>query len=172
MKKINLMAIIAITTVFIFSACSKDNVTPSAQDYIDDITGNYKGVYTISDGSGVIDSAYAKIDHHSGNTIEIHCFGDLLDTTFVMDIYAEHDSIMLCDTGENFENSYGHGIGENHMSHSGDNNTEWEHHMKDEHDIGDLHFGGFNMSNRSFGYTFVLQNDSTTQNIRFEGIRE
>lgn len=158
--------------MFIFSACSKDDVTPSALDYINDITGNYKGVYTLSDGSGVTDSAYAEIGHHNGNTIEVHCFGDMLDTTFLMDIYAEHDSIMLCATGENFENTYGHGKGENHMSHNGDNGTEWEHHMGDEHESGDQHFGGFNMSDHSFGYTFVLQKDNTIQNIRFEGIRE
>lgn len=172
MKKNNLLAFIAITTVFIFSACSKDNETPSALDYINDIIGNYKGVYTISDGSGVIDSAYTTIDHHYGNTIEIHCYGDLLDTTFVMDIYAEHDSILLCTTGEYFESTYGYSKGENHMSHNGNNSTEWEHHLGDEHENGDQHFGGFNMSNHSFGYTFVLQKDNALQNIRFEGIKE
>jgi hypothetical protein len=31
--------------------------------------------------------------------------------------------------------------------------SEWMNHMNNEHEEGDEHFGGFNMSNRTFGYT-------------------
>ena len=40
------------------------------------------------------------------------------------------------------------------MSDNQNGETEWEHHMSDEHNEGDEHFGGFDMLNHSYGYTF------------------
>ncbi len=37
-----------------------------------------------------------------------------------------------------------------------DGETEWQHHMDDEHQPGDEHFGGFDMGNHSFGYSFQM----------------
>lgn len=172
MKKIKLIAITAFSaTMLIVSSCNKTDNFPTAIDYINDITGDYEGSFTIS-GSGENSTAYAEITHLSGNEIQIHCYGEILDTSFMMDIYANHDSIMVCATGNDFEETYGHMQGENHMNHHGNNENEWEHHMGDDHEVNDQHFGGFNISHHSFDYTFIIASDNSTEYIRFVGVRQ
>jgi hypothetical protein len=56
---------------------------------------------------------------------------------------------------------YGHMLGEGHnggmMDDMHESETEWMHHMDEEHDEGDGHFGGFDMGNHSFSYTFQMK---------------
>jgi hypothetical protein len=70
---------------------------------------------------------------------------------------------MVCLTGDDFEHMYGHKYGEGHMSGGmmddmQNEETEWMHHMNDEHIDGDEHFGGFDMMQHSFGYKFEMNN--------------
>ena len=161
MKTINLILIMAFSaTMLIITSCSKEESeekSPTALDYINDIIGTYEGIYVESDGLKSSDSAHAIVRHMGGLLLEIHCYGELLDTTFNMNIYANHDSLMLCSTGAAFANMYGHELGGSHMNHHENSTTEWMHHMEDEHDNGDIHYGGFNMSNHSMDYTFRIE---------------
>lgn len=173
MKTMNFIAIMAFSaTMLIVTACNKEDDFPTAVDYINDITGDYEGTYEQIDGSRSTDTAYAEVRHLGGIEVEVHCYGELLDTTFVMDIYAEHDSIMLCANGTAFENTYGHMKGDDHMNHHGNNSTEWMHHLEDDHDIGDQHFGGFNLSHHSLVYTFRIERNNSIEIVRFEGVRQ
>ena len=165
------LLIVFSAAMLIVTSCNKEDDFSSAMDYIKDITGDYEGSYLIIDGTRGNELAKAEVRHLSGIEIEIHCYGDLLDTTFVLDIYANHDSMMLCPTGDNFETTYGHRKGDYHMKHHGNDNSEWMHHLDDDHEINDLHFGGFNLSNHSLGYSFKIEQNNTTEIIRFEGIR-
>lgn len=171
MKKVELLAIMFIAVVLLMlSSCKKTDDYTSALDKINDITGNYEGSFSTNNLKIGGDTAYAEIRHLNGTKLEIHCYGDLLDTTFIMEIYANQDSIMLCATGNDFENLYGHQQGEHHMSHMGQNENEWTHHMADDHTVGDPHFGGFNTEHHSFKYKFVMR-DIPSETITFEGKR-
>ena len=66
----------------------------------------------------------------------------MLDTTMRFSHYYHHGSVKVCLTGDDFENMYGHMLGERHMSGGMMN------HMNDEHHQGDEHFGGFDMNNK------------------------
>jgi hypothetical protein len=175
MKTINLILIMAFSaSMLIITSCSKEEneeKTPTALDYINDIIGTYDGTYMESDGLKISDSAHAVVSHMGGLSLEIHCYGELLDTTFHMNIYANHDSLMLCSTGATFANMYGHELGGSHMNHHENSSTEWMHHMEDEHDDRDIHYGGFNMSNHTMDYTFRIEESNSIKFIRFQGIR-
>jgi hypothetical protein len=44
--------------------------------------------------------------------------------------------------------------------------------MADEHKPGDIHYGGFDMMNHSFGYTFHKNNGSSHMIMNFEGTKK
>lgn len=161
MKKKIKISILALLTIVAFTACEKTDL-----DSIESIEGTYIG--TLSSGSDLKNSS---IITHGGTdaTVEIsqtddgeilaHCYGGEIDTTFMLNYFPHNDSILVCLTGTDFALMYDHMLGAGHMSggmmgHYQNDGTEWEHHMSDEHDEGDEHFGGFDMLNHSFGYTF------------------
>jgi len=171
MKKSELLTLMVVASILLMvSSCKKTDDYTKALDRLNDITGNYEGSFSTDNFKVGGDTAYAEIRHVNGTKLEIHCYGDILDTTFIMEMYANHDSIMLCATGDDFESLYGHQQGEHHMGHMGDNENEWTHHITDDHTVGDPHFGGFNTENHSFKYKFVIK-DVAFESITFEGKR-
>jgi len=178
-NKFFIIGILGFTALFSIISCGKSNDTINGN-----IEGSYYGLFTTSSS---LKSAYAKgtgigegtaevtmIDDHQ---IQIHCFGEEIDTTFILDYYEHNDSIMVCLTGEDFEHMYGHMLGSGHMDgsmmgdiHKGE--TEWMHHMNDEHKPGDLHFGGFDMNKGTFTYSFPMMDGSTPYYLKFQGAKE
>jgi len=49
------------------------------------------------------------------------------------------------------------------------NETEWMHHLNDEHQEDDEHFGGFDMQHQTFGYHFIRTEEGLTYNMVFQG---
>ncbi|MFO7790983.1 MAG: hypothetical protein R6V32_10465, partial [Bacteroidales bacterium] len=91
--------------------------------------------------------------------------------------YEHHDSAYVCFTGERFEEMYGHMLGKGHMMGGmmgdiGNGETEWMHHMDEEHDEGDEHFGGFDMDHHTFSYTFHMNDGHEPRFMHFEGVKE
>lgn len=167
------MKIIMITLIaasLLFVGCEKSN------DSENNIDGTYVGTLSSIDVLKSIPTlspteAFANVKL-IGDKIEVHCYGGELDTTFMLDFYQHNDSVFVCHTGEEFENLYGHMKGDGHMSggmmgdmHHGE--TEWMHHMNDEHKEGDEHFGGFDMEHHSFSYLFTFDN----VDIVFQGVK-
>ena len=161
-----------------FTSCEKSDDIGT-----DEIEGVYTGTFSISsslkssplDGMDK-DHGTAEVNMMGENQIEVHCFGEVMDTTFVLDYYEHNDSVMVCLTGNDFSNMYGHGLGEGHMSggmmrDKSDGETEWMHHMVDEHESGDEHFGGFNMDENSFTYSFRMMEGSTPHYLKFHGVK-
>jgi hypothetical protein len=180
MKTIKLIVHITLSvSVLIITSCKKEEEAqaeyPTALDYVKDITGTYLGYYEQVEGLKNSDTAYCDVSHMGGLLVEIHCYGELLDTTFMMNIYANHDSMMLCATGETFEHMYGHELDGSHMNmnhHGSSSTTEWGHHMEDEHDSGDIqHYGGFSINSHTMDYTFRIEDENSVQYIRFYGTR-
>ena len=181
MRKV-LEGILMITAVLLGLEACNENEMPG----IYKLEGTYKGEFKTGaslNGPFIheagITQATAEVSAISDDEIEVHCYGIELDTTIVLSYYQHNDSVMVCATGDDFDHIYGHMPGEGHMSGSGgmmgdktNNETEWMHHMVDEHANGDEHFGGFDMHDHSFGYTFEMMEGLSVHYLRFEGMKQ
>ncbi len=176
MKKMRLIAMAAGVALLTVTACEK-----SDNDSRDSIEGIYAGTLdtenksgSVSNSSGDENDATAEVAVTSDDQIEVHWYSQHMDTTIMFNHYNHNDSVLVCFTGEDFENMYGHMPGEGHMSgghmsdmHDGE--TEWMHHMADEHDEGDEHFGGFDMQHHTFSYHFEMMDGDTPYTLTFQG---
>ena len=54
----------------------------------------------------------------------------------------------------------------------GNNSTEWGKHMNSEHKSGDEHFGGFNMLDNTFGYSFKMMQGDSVYYKKFHGTKK
>ena len=153
-------------------------------DNISGIEGTYEGSFSKStslksdvlDGNGEHDGI-AEVTMMGENQIQVHCFGNEIDTTIMLDYFEHNDSVMVCLTGYDFESTYGHMSGEGHMSGGmmGDissGETEWMHHMNDEHEEGDEHPGSFDMVHGTFSYAFRIMENHTPYYLKFHGIKD
>lgn len=177
MNKLNMIksnTLLSFILALSFFACDNNDDMIS-----DDITGTYIGTITSdvankSNTNKSIKGATA-IVRKVGDNIEVHCFDENFDETVILDTYHYNDSIMVCLTGDDFRNMYGHMIGQGHMMGQGHMNgnmhhsgSEWTQHLNNDHREGDEHFGGFDMQHRSFKYTFRMSNGD----FHFQGTKE
>ena len=122
-------------------------------------------------------SATSEVTKTGDGEIEVHCYGDELDTTFMLNYYSNNDSVMVCLTGNAFEEMYEHMMGQGHMGGGmmgdiSDGETPWQHHLNDEHQPGDEHFGGFDMINNTFGYRFQMTDGDNQYLLNFKGTKD
>lgn len=161
----------------------------TGNDPMDSIEGTYHGTFTSNTflksaktNSGEVDHGTAEVTMMGDNLIEVYCLGDLIDTTFMLNYYMHNDSAYVCLTGDDFENMYGHMLGAGHMGGGmmggsmmgdiGDDETEWMHHVSDEHEEGDEHFGGFDMHHGTFTYSIRMMDESGSYYMTFTGLKE
>ena len=171
-KSIRIWSVVIVASVIMMS-CEKNKVTDSS-----DIIGTYQGTLTSSatlkstSFTPVSEASTAVISDAGDGQIQLHCFGEDFDTTMVLDYFNNNDSIMICLTDSDFENIYGHTYG--HMSGGmmgsfSNSNSEWMQHMETEHQDGDVHFGGFDMINHTFHYSFGMMDQSSPYYMNFQG---
>lgn len=168
MKKLRILTLMGVAVLIGLNSCqeSDDLSVPT-------IEGTYKGSLaydsnlksTLGDGIGSSD-ATAEISDLGDGQIEVHCFSEILDTTFVLNYYEDNNMVMVCLDGAAFESTYGHMMGMGGMhgdnNHNGEtmhnnNSSEWNDHMNRDHNDGDEHFGGFNMTDHTFDYTMQTE---------------
>ena len=177
-KNNNLIGLILSAAIFLGASCERSDDPVTGE-----IDGTYVGIFTESSSlkSALINEGgahgTAEVVMTGENQIRVHCFGEEIDTTFLLDYYEHIDSIMVCLSGHDFASEYGHLPGEGHMSGGmmGDmqgGETSWMHHMNDEHLEGDEHFGGFNLQDGTFAYTFRMMENSTLYYLKFHGTKE
>jgi len=167
------------TTIVVGTSCEK-----TKDQVIGDIEGTYVGSFTEStglksalfDGNGAHDGI-AEVIMVGDGQIQVHCYGNEIDTMFMLNYFEHNDSVMVCNTGDDFENTYGHTYGAGHMSGGmmGDmmsGETEWMHHINDEYQEDDEHFGGFNMHDGTFSYSFRMMDNATPYYLKFLGIKD
>lgn len=154
--------------VLLFSCNTKDSIVTS------DVSGTYDGTLSIANTTSRVNSSEVVIPatatvKNIGNQIEVHCFAENFDTTIMLDFYENGEEFMVCFTGQDFENMYGHMLGEGNMmgGNMHGNNSQWMQHLNNEHPEGDEHFGGFNMHDNTFNFTFKM-NDG---DFHFQGIK-
>lgn len=174
--KKSILVIVLISTI-IYSSC-ENNEDESAQAVDGTYLGTLSAVNVFKDELKSKDAsltATTEILTIGRNKLQIHCFSDDLDTTFVMNYYHHRDSVYVCYTGTDFKNAYGHMLGGGHMGGMMDDKrngeTEWTHHMNDEHKNGDKHYGGFNLNDHSFDYTFTHHYDDAFSGMKFHGTK-
>ena len=177
MKTILILASIAVL-LFISAGCEKLDKIP-----IDSVVGTYRGILSyeaelksVFPDKNAGDSAMAEVISPEEGVLEVHCYGGMLDTTFILNYYENHDSVMVCLAGDEFQHMYGHTLGAGHMGGGMMNDiqkgeTTWMHHMSDEHQEGDDHFGGFDMTDGSFTYSFRMSGTSETPYLKFHGMK-
>lgn len=173
MKRTRLINLWAVPAILMLTACGEKEDTSTQS-----IFGTYSGTLksSVAQTTNQV-SATATVTEIGDNEIEVHCFADDLDTTFMLNYYHNGDSIMVCLTGDDFEHTYGHMMGQGHMTGGmmgdiSDGETEWMHHLTDEHQQGDEHFGGFDMNHHSFGYRFEMMEGDTPYHLTFQGSKE
>lgn len=181
MKSFVKISIISIALIVFFTACENNGVEKNKRL---DVEGIYQGTLTnLNDINGnpveISVEATSEITVINENVIQVHCYSEDFDTTLNLNYYENHDSAYVCYTGDDFEKMYGHMLGDGHMGGMGDmmddmheGETEWMHHMNEEHDENDEHFGGFDMSNHSFNYIFQMNWNDSTDNKHFQGIKQ
>jgi len=177
MKGLLMRVTVVVSALVLFIACEKE------EPKTNNIEGTYEGWLTKNDlksGETVFDNsveATAEVTITGENEIGVHCYSIDFDTTFMLNFYGHHDSAYVCFTGNDFEEMYGHKLGGGHMMGGmmGDINngeTEWMHHMDDEHDKDDEHFGGFDMNDLTFTYTFRIINGDNPHALHFQGSKQ
>ncbi len=177
MKRLTKILITGVLTVLTVAACERSDDTPD--DVGAEIQGTYTGIISRIESNGVSSDSFTgttTVTLVGDREIEVHCYGSDLDTTLVLNYYEHLESVNVCLTGDAFENMYGHMLGAGHMGGMmGDmlnGETEWEHHMEDEHQEGDEHFGGFGMDDHSFGFDFNIMNEGNPYTLRFQGQKQ
>ena len=171
-------SMITALTLIVLAACNR-----TEEVSVKLIEGTYIGSLTTdglkSEIAVVADniSATAVVNKTEYGQVEIHCYGDVLDTVFMLNYYENIDSVMVCLSGDDFEHMYGHMLGQGHMAGGmmgdiGMGETEWMHHMNDEHLVGDDHFGGFDMMKHTFGYRFKMMEGDLTYYLKFQGVKQ
>ncbi len=172
MKTLKILSISIVVILVTFTvACNKKN---NVQDLSSEISGTYTGTLKSNNQKNVSD-AVADISESGDNQIEIHCYGNEIDTTFEQRLFDDGDTIQMCSAGEDFYNEYGHQMtnqGEHHDMMTGTNDISWMHHMDEEHDENDEHFGFFKPSEGIFSYTFNLMSGGVSYTAVFNGTKK
>lgn len=166
--------------VVLFAACEKEEAEEVMDNLVEGIyTGTLteEGTKSVNAFAGTQAEATAEVTIVGENEIQVNCYTSDFDTTFMLNYYEHQDSSYVCFTGERFEEMYGHMLGGGHMMGGmmgdiGEGETEWQHHMDEEHDEDDEHFGGFNMNHHTFSYTFHINGKDEPYYMHFEGVKE
>lgn len=179
MNKKGLVISMVAIAMFGLTACEKSE-SPIGES----LEGTYVGTLINQDGlkggsvvSKSEDEAIAEITKIGKKTIEVHIYNVELDTTFLLNYYKYMNSVEVCFTGDDFGNMYGHMLGQGHMNGGmmgdmRDNETEWGHHLNDEHQNDDEHFGGFDMEDHTFKYRLTMMEGGIPYDFQFQGIRK
>lgn len=163
MKKVNLILVALIGFVFLTS-CKKDQ-----NHGIESVVGNYKGTLIDPVTQNNEGTATVEVTQIDDETVQIHCSGANVDTTIVMNVYENSDSLMCCTHQMSMGCHSGNGSGMMGGGMMGGNNNKkssnWYNHKKTMSCQSGAHNGGFDTQNNSFRYLF---ND----NLKFSGTKQ
>ncbi|MCF6341244.1 MAG: hypothetical protein L3J31_00370 [Bacteroidales bacterium] len=167
--KISMIAVIAV--VVTLASCNKaDDTNPNLTT---GLTGTYDGTLITNNLKGT-SPAKADITAVNDYTVEIHCYGEDIDTTIMLELYEDGDMMRVCFTDEDFYGEYGHNkSNDHHMMGDNGNWTNWGQHMSQDHGEGDEHYGYFNMADGQFNYTFNIEvSGGNTYTQEFSGTKQ
>lgn len=169
-KKILIATIVVVT--FFASSCFRQN--DIAKDLTIDVVGTYNGTLTTSNLKA-LSNATVDVTKSGDNELEIHCYGDEIDTIIIQRLFEDGNMIQVCSTGNEFLNEYGHEMlnqSQHHDMMNDANGLSWAHHKEEEHSANDEHYGGFDIGNHTFSYTFEMKDNDLSYTRQFTGIKE
>ena len=161
----------SIFTVILITSCNKKDEVTNNRTYLNNLTGTYLGEFTAETVvSGITGTADVAIINN--NQLQVHCYGNSIDTTFVMDTFENEDSIMVCDTAEDLNAPYGIMGNGNHMMGMDSEESEWMLHMEYDPHAADEHYGSFDMTHHSFQYSFDMMEGDSIYKMNFYGTKQ
>ena len=116
MKKNNLkiksrILIVLLSGIFSLSilySCDKSDTIDSPNELLSSkVVGTYYGTLK-SSTTNQNKEATLTVTMQNDSLIAMHCVADNFDSTLTMQLYQNYDSIMVCYTGQDFFNEYGH----------------------------------------------------------------
>ncbi len=189
MKHLKILSIIALAIFSIMLAsCKKAETNPDKTSLANLTNGTYSGELKNSQTNQSI-PATLNVEVLNDSMISMHCIASNFDTTMNMMLYQNEDSIMMCFTGQNFYNEYGHNLDNRNFCNSkpagwhsdwedehdnwwGDQNNmqnAWNNHMNTQHNQGDQHYGGFSSNNHTCVFSFKVKSDNLAYYKTFIG---
>jgi len=176
-----------VATVFAVS-CKKTETNPDTTGLSNLVNGTYTGELKNSQTNLSV-PATLNVAALNDSMISMHCIAGSFDTTLHLMLYENQDSIMMCFTGQDFYNEYGHNLDNHNFCNSkpegwhsgwegehdhwwgGQNNmwNAWNNHMNTQHNQGDRHYGGVNPNNNTCNYSFKVKSGSSTYSETFIG---
>ena len=165
---------ILISLFFLVVSCEKGKDIKPVDPSITEITGTYNGEFFPVTSPDSVTSGQAIVTSADNSQLTIQCISEDMDTTFIVDAFDDGDSVMVCYTGQDFTDMYGHmEDDDNMMMHMEDSNeTDWMRHLEMNHSDGDTHPGGFDKKDHTFFYSMKVMNGNSEQLVRFEGVKE
>lgn len=176
----------AIFVIFLitFSACRKaEDIT--FNDQYESIIGTYSGTISNDNTPNAVFDATAVVTIGLDSIVQVHCYSEYFDTTIMLNTYHYSDSIMVCNTGQDFFNEYGHHQSENSnncnemmhnengmMGNVENSSCEWDEHIMNDHDDGDMHYGRFSLLDNSFNYDFKMHSNGLDYFKKFRGVKQ
>lgn len=184
--KTTLVNMTAILVLVILAGCSKKDEPVPDQS----IDGTYTGTLTASglkSTSGAINgqvAATSTVTELNDSILEVHCYNDDLDTTFMLNYFNDNDSVIVCMNDSAFDEMYDDMMENGGMMggmmggmkggwtdrQSGE--TDWQYFMDNFPQAGALQIGGFNMMNHSFGYQFEMMDGDMPYNLTFQETKQ
>ncbi|MBG7630415.1 MAG: hypothetical protein IZT56_08280 [Bacteroidetes bacterium] len=159
--------------ITILISCEKNddlNISEVSGTYVGTLSTDVAGKsISAKSTSGLEDPATAEITM-VGEQIQVHCYNDNFDTTLMLDLFRNNEDLQVCLTGNDFEEMYGHMSADRGGMNGGmmGDTSQWMQHLSDEHEQGDQHFGGFDMSQNAFEYTFNVDGNE----YHFQGLKQ
>lgn len=165
-----LLLFVSTISVILIISCNKEETSPDGTN-LSNLEGNYSGEFTTGASVNGI-AGTANVIKTDDNQLLIHCYGDSVDTTFVMDVFDNGDSVMVCDTVEDLNAPYGMMGSGNHMMDRGSDESEWMLHMQYDPNAAKEHYGSFDMTHHSFQYSFNRMEGDSIYTMNFYGTKQ
>jgi len=139
-SSILIMLFFGVVSLAVFSSCEKSELTPT-ELLVSRVVGSYSGTLKNSNLKQSREATMT-VSIQNDSLIMMHCVANNFDTTLTMQLYQNYDSVMVCYTGQDFFNEYGHNtnnydfctsqqsgwMNDNWMNDSnswGNNNNDW-----------------------------------------------
>lgn len=106
-KAISKIFVLGVLSAVIFTSCKKDEDPDVSNLLASEVVGTYTGTLKNST-TNVGETAIITVTIKNDSLIQLHCMADNFDSTIILQLYQNYDSIMVCFTGQNFYNEYGH----------------------------------------------------------------
>ncbi|MDZ7742478.1 MAG: hypothetical protein U5Q03_12190 [Bacteroidota bacterium] len=171
MNKHAIISILLVLLIGVFVvSCSKDE-NENEINLATEVSGKYTGTINSSLNPEEKVDATINISRVDDATIQLDLMSEMMDTAFMLNLYENGDSVMVCFTENQFYQQYGHHLDEDHHMMNDEGHMSWDHHMNEQHETGDEHFGGFGQQHHSFHYRIVPANQSNVY-YQFEGQKQ